>query len=66
MTMVTIVRQSSSNVEAGGSVVVVVGGFFFKWRGVLKLFIFLAKSQEVQRQWGKRAENKHACVSMRE
>ena len=69
MTMATIVRQSSSNMEAedrGG------GGFESRQeeekrsRAIHRPFRPETLTEEAQRQRGKRAENKHACVSMKE
>lgn len=69
MTMVTIVRQSSTNVEAEGR-----GGGGFesgqeeerRFKGIHRPFWPKTLTEEAQRQQGKRAGNKRACVSMKE
>ena len=58
MTLVTIVGQSCSNVEAGGR-----QGCF---GAIHRSFQPKTLTEELQRRQGKRAENKRACVSMKE
>ena len=65
MTIVTIVRQSISNVEAG-VVVVCLKADRRRFGPIQRPFQPKTLTEEIQRQQGKRAENKCACVSMKE